>query len=72
MSRWHAWYSAKSEEKSKQSDIHIETPTYVDDMGEPVQVTFVQRERDLDFYSTWDDLQYIGVVTKKTENDTHR
>ena len=66
---WHAWYSAKSEARCRLEQVSSYTPVYVNAEGQPVAVTFVTRDRELDFYSFWDDLQYQGIVFK--EKDSH-
>lgn len=65
MSELHAWYSAKSETQTQRQGIQSFTPIYVNEHGENVPVTFVTRERELDFFSYWDDLEYKGIVWKK-------
>lgn len=65
MDDFHAWYSAKSENHTQRQDVQSFTPVYVNEHGEIVRVTFVTRERELDFFSSWDDLEYKGIVRKK-------
>lgn len=60
---WHGWYSAKSE-KVIIGDVECSIPVYLDADGNPVQVTFVTREKELGYVCTWDDLQYRGEVFK--------
>jgi hypothetical protein len=59
----HGWYSAKSEEVVME-EVECSVPVYVDADGNHVSVTFVTRERELDYICKWDDLQYRGEVFK--------
>jgi len=62
--QWHAWYSAKAEAAMRDAETKSEIPVYFDEHNAPVETTFVSKERQLDFYSEWDDLEYKGVVTR--------
>lgn len=61
---WHAWFSEKAQEALRSAEIPSEIPSYVDAYGRSVQVTFVTAERELDFYCLWDDIAYVGIVTR--------
>jgi len=63
---WHAWHSEKAQEALHRAEIRSEIPAYVDAHGQAAQVTFVTAERELDFYCRWDDITYVGIVTRKT------
>lgn len=62
--QWHAWYSAKAEAAMRDAETKSEIPVYFDEHKVPVETTFVSKDRHLDFYSEWDDLEYKGVVTR--------
>lgn len=48
----------------RDAETKSEIPVYFDEHKVPVETTFVSKDRQLDFYSEWDDLEYKGVVTR--------
>lgn len=71
MSLWHAWFSSQSNaacrETCRRDGIECLTPVYLDEDGKVVDVTFVTKNRTLEYDCKWEDLHYIGKVTKVTK-----
>ena len=61
--KWHAWYSAEAE-AVEMAGIECSMPIYLDAEGNHVKVTFVTREKELNYNCQWEDLQYKGEVFK--------